>query len=285
MIMVRLPVDPQLIPSVVVGLFVLSVSPVLAQDEAQAKRRLAFMQAAVGSFELESSGSKPKTTLTFASKPVLRYSDPTRGLSQTAPTNVLLDASVWRLGSEGRPTALVTIEIYEAPDGSRVLSYEFLSLSELTYAMKHKTEKIRWDPASSALKLVEMPDAPKPAASAAARLVQMRQLVRRFAAKERINKESIECRLMAQPIDRYKSEAEKISDGAIFAFANGTNPEAGIVFETDGERWRYGTLRLTSAELTITLDGGQVAAYEHFDPRGRTDGPYHNAHYKIKMGK
>jgi hypothetical protein len=275
----------RLVPSVVLALLASLFSSVSAQDEAQAKQRLEFMQAALGSFELESSGSKPKAALTFAPKPLLRYSDPTRGLSPAAPTNVLLDAGVWRLGSEGRPAALVTVEIYEAPDGSRVLSYEFLSLSETTYSMKHKTEKIRWDPAISALKLEELPDAPKPAASAAARLVQIRQLVRRFAAKERINKESIECRLMTQPIDRYKSEAEKIVDGAIFAFANGTNPEAGIVFESDGERWRYGTLRLTSAELSITLDGRQVAAYEHFNPRGRTDGPYHNGSYKIKMGK
>jgi len=270
---------------VVLGLLVLSVSAASAQDEAEAKRRLELMQAAVGSLEPEASGSLPKTALTFSAKPLLRYSDPTRGGIQTVVTNVLLDGGVWRLGTEGRPRALVTVEIYQAPDRSRVLAFEFLSLSETKCSLKHKTEKIRWDPTGSALQLKELPDAPKPAATAPARLVQMRQLVRRFGAKERLNNELIECRLMTQPIDRYKSEAEKIVDGAIFAFANGTNPEVGVVFESDGERWRYGTLRLSASELRITLDGRQVAAYDRFNARGRTDGSYHNASHTIERGK
>jgi hypothetical protein len=255
---------------------------VSAQDETQAKQRLEFMQAAVGSLEPESSGSKPKAALTFSAKPLLRYSDPTRGGINEAATNVLLDAGVWRLGTEGRPIALVTLEIYQAPDASRVLAFEFLSLSETKFSLKHKTEKIRWEPTGSALKLEELLNAPKPASTAAARLAQMRQLARRFAAKERVNKEWIECRLMTQPIDRYQSEAEKIVDGAIFTFANGTNPEVGVVFESNGERWRYGTLRLSAAELSVTLDGRQVAAYDQFNARGRTNGPYHNAAHKIE---
>ena len=96
---------------------------------------------------------------------------------------------------------------------------------------------------------------------------------------------SIECRLLAQPIDRYQSAADKIVDGAIFAYANGTNPELGVVFESDGERWLYGIIRLTAAEASVMLDGRQVAAYEGFNPHGRTDGAYHNASYKMDRGK
>jgi hypothetical protein len=195
---------------------------------------------------------------------------------------VLLDGGVWRLGTEGRPTALVTIEFYQAAGKARVLAFEFLSLSGMKYTLKHKTEALRWEPRGSALQLEELPNAPKPAPTAAARLAQMRQLARRFAARERVNNESIECRLMAQPIDRYQSEADKISDGAIFAFANGTNPEVGVLFESDEERWRYGTLRFSAAELSVTLDGRQVAAHEAFNPRGRIDGSYHNGGYKLE---
>jgi hypothetical protein len=256
-----------------------------AQDEPQAKQRLEFMQAAVGSLEPESSDLRSKAALAVASKPLLRYSDPTRGGIKEYATNVLLDAGIWRLGAEGRPTALVTVEIYQAPDGSRVLAYEFLSMSETKFSLKHKTERIRWDATGSALDWKELPDAPKPAATAAARLTQMRQQVRRFAVTERIKNELIECRLLAQPIDRYQSEAAKIADGAIFAFANGTNPEIGVVFESDGQRWRYAILRLSAAESSVALDDRQVVAYEKFDARGRTDGPYHNASHKIETGK
>jgi hypothetical protein len=244
-----------------------------------------IMQGALSSLEIESSRPLPKAALTWSREPLLRYSDPTRSGAPEARTNVLLDGGVWRLGTRGRPTALVTVEIYQGSDDSQVLAFEFLSLSETKYTLKHRTEKIHWEPASSGLVLAALPDAPVPAATAAARLTQMRKMVRRFAAREYIHKEPIECRLMTQPIDRYQSEAEKIVDGAIFAFANGTNPEVGVVFESDGERWRYGTLRLTAAELSVTLDGRQVASYEEFNARGRTDGPYHNAGYKIKLPK
>jgi hypothetical protein len=283
--MVPLPGGRIWLPScVLLGLAVSSGSFVPAREEPGAEQRLEFMQAAVGSLEPESSELK-KAALAFAPKPLLRYSDPTRGGGTgEAATNVLLDAGLWRLGTEGRPTALVTVEIYQGPDGARVLAFEFLSLSEAAFSLRHKTEKVRWDATGSALELKELPDAPKPAATAAARLPQMRQLARRFGAKERVNNESIECRLLTQPIDRYHS-AEKVVDGAIFAYANGTNPELGVVLECDGERWRYGALRFTAAESSVTLDGRQVAAYNRFNPRGRTDGPYHNAALKIGKGK
>jgi hypothetical protein len=270
-----------LVFQVALGLLVSPAAPAPAQDEAQEKQRLQFMQAAVESLEPESSEFQSKAALAVAAKPLLRYSDPTRGGIKEAATNVLEDAGVWRLGTEGRPTALVTVEIYREPDGSRVLAYEFLSLSETKFSLRHRSRRIRWDATGSALSLRDLPDAPKPAATAAERLVQMRQLARRFAAKERLNNESIDCRLLTQPIDRYQSAADKIADGAIFAYANGTNPEIGIALESDGERWRYGTLRLTAAEASVTLDGRQVASYEHFNPRGRTDGPYQNAAHKI----
>lgn len=285
--MVRLRIRPlRLVAGMVLALVAWYGFPASAQDDAHGKKRLALMQGAVESLEIDSVGTKTEAKLTFAVKPLLRYNDPTRGGSKESATNVLLDASVWRLGTEGRPVALVTIEIYQSPDASRVLAYEFLSLSESKPSLKHKTEKIRWNPNGSALKLEDLPDAPKPAATAAGRLTQMRQLARRFSAKERLDDELIECRLMAQPIDRYRSDVEKISDGAIFALANGTNPEVGIVFESAGQqRWRYGTVRLTAAELSVTLDGRPIAAYERFNARGRTDGAYHNAALKIESGK
>jgi hypothetical protein len=241
------------------------------------------MTAEVSNLEPGPVALRPKAAFRFVLKPLLRYSDPTRGggTANEAETNVLLDAGVWRLGAEGRPTALVTVEIYQAPDASRLVSFEFLSLSETRFSLKHKSRTVRWDPAGSALDLKEMPDAPKPAATAAARLTQMRQLARRFVAKERVNNVSIECRLLTQPIDRYQSAAGKIVDGAIFAHANSTNPELGVVLESDGEHWRYGIIRLTAAQSNVTLDGRQVVAFERFSPRGRSDGPYHCAARRI----
>src|SRR5690242_970660 len=102
--MVPLPVTPgRLTFHVVAWLFLSGVPAVSAQEEPQAKQQLEIMQAALGSLELESSDVKSKSALTFASQPLFRYSDPTRGTNK-AGANVLLDAGVWRLGTEGRPT-------------------------------------------------------------------------------------------------------------------------------------------------------------------------------------
>jgi hypothetical protein len=245
------------------------------------------MKAAISSLEPGPSELRGRAAFTLVSEPLLRYSDPTRGddIRPNAATNVLLDAGVWRLGTEGRPTALVTLEIYQSRDASRFLSFEFLSLSETPFSLRHKSEKVRWDASGSALDWNELADAPRPAPTAAARLVQLRQLARRFAAKEHHMSTWLECRLLTQPIDRYQSPAQKIVDGAIFAYANGTNPELGVVLETDGERWRYGVVRLTGAEAVVTLDGRQVAAFEQFSPRGRTDGPYQWGRHPLPAGK
>jgi hypothetical protein len=268
---------------VVLAVFVASVASASADDEQEAKRRMDYMQAAVKSLELKSSELKPKA-LEVGAKPLLRYSDPTRGKEATV-NNILLDAGVWRLGSEGRPTALVTLEIYQRADGTGVLSYEFLSLTETKFSLKHKTEAVNWDATASGLTLKEFPEAPKPAATAAGRLTQMRQLARRFGAKEYFNDEWTECRLLTQPLDRYHSEAEKITDGAIFTLANGTNPEIGILLETDGARWQYGILRLCGAAAKVTLDDKEIVTYEKFLPRGRRDGPYNIGWHKIEMSK
>src|SRR5438132_886597 len=126
-----------------------------------------------------------------------------------------------------------------------VLAWHVLSASSLP-SQEDARAKPRFEIMQSAVGSLEPESSelkPKPALTAAARLTQMRQWARRFAATERVNDGSIECRLLSQPIDRYQSATEKIVDGAIFAYANGTNPELAVVFESDGERWWYGTLR------------------------------------------
>lgn len=268
---------------VFLALFVLLSSSVSADDDPQAKHRLKLMEKALGKLEPESSELKTKPALTFASKPLLRYSDPTRGVIGTGTSTVLLDGSVWRLGTKGRPTALVTIELYGVSDAPNWLVYEFLTLTKTKFSIKHKEEKIaRWKPTESGLTLKELPEAPKPAATAAARLVQMRQLARRFTMKEKIRgRKEIDCRLLTQPIDRYQSEVDKIVDGTIFVHVNSTNPEMGIVIETDGNRWVYGTLRLAGAELTVALDGREVATY-----KAAISGSYrYGAHGIVDTGK
>jgi hypothetical protein len=252
-------------------------------DDALRKKRLQLMEQTIADFEISSTEITSRPALTFSAKPLLRYSDPTRGLTES---NVLLDASVWRLGATGRPTALVTLEIYRSTTETGELAYEFLSLVDAKFSLVRKSaETVVWDATGSALKLRDLPGAPEPAKVASARLAQMRQLARRFAVRETLQGEQIPCRLLPQPIDRYESIGDNIVDGAIFAFANGTNPETGLVLECGNTGWSYGFVRLSSAEAKMELDGREVATYPFFGEYGRRDGSYTSRTHPIPLTK
>jgi len=253
-----------------------------ADDDLQSKQRLQLMEQEVAQFAATSSQIASPQALRFTAKPLLRYSDPTRGLTAA---NVLMDATVWRSGEQGRPTGLVTLEIYRSNATQGILSFEFLSLSREPFTLQHRREsRIHWEATESALSLSPLPDAPQPAASASARLLQLRQFSKRFAVSERLmNGEPVECRLLTQPIDRYQSPDQQIVDGAIFAFANGTNPEVGVVFECDSAQWAYGLVRLSAAETTVLLDGHQVAKFPIVNSFQSTKGSYVSNNHTVQL--
>ena len=83
----------------------------LADDDLQSQQRLQMMEQEFAQYAIDPPPAALPQAFQFVSKPLLRYSDPTRG---TTAANVLIDATVWRLGEQGRPTALITLEIYRA---------------------------------------------------------------------------------------------------------------------------------------------------------------------------
>lgn len=222
-----------------------------AAREKQAKQRLELMQQAIDECKASSDDITSAAALKFGKKPLLRYNDPTRGLGDT--TKGLLDAGVWRLGESGRPLALVTLEIYRVEGASAVLCHEMLSLTSKRISLP--LPKVpAWTPSGTEFKIAPLPNAPVPAETLRGRLTQMRQFAQKFSVQETLDGNEIECRLLAQPIDRYAEDKAGIQDGAIFVFANGTNPEVGLIFETNGKDWNYGLFRLSSAAIQAKLD-------------------------------
>lgn len=240
---------------------VVGESRIIAGDEDQegqpakenrAKQRLELMKSLITEIEVAAPETDAEVTAKFAARPLLRYNDQSRALYRTRH---LLDATVWRLGEAGRPMALVTLELYPLEQGKGQVSYEFLSLSPAAITMLLPTGK-KWSARASELKMSPVADAALPADSPAARLAQMRQLARRFSVHEDLQGEKVECRLLSQPIDRYSDAADDaIRDGAIFVFANGTNPEAGLILECSERDWAYGLFRLSSAAVFAEIDG------------------------------
>jgi hypothetical protein len=225
--------------------------PSTAEKE-RSQRQLRLMKQAIAEFKVEPE-------MKFASDPILRYSDPVREL---------LDASVWRLGEEGRPKAIVTVELYRRPNNVGLLTYEFTLVADERISLRstrtlESSRQLAWAPPVSKPEFKTIADAPTPAEARPRRLVQMKELIRRFKVVEFFNMMQAECRLMPQPIDRYDDKDAKIVDGAVFAFAHGTNPEIAVSLETDGKGWRYHVIRLTSAGAKVDLDGQTVYEADH----------------------
>lgn len=98
-------------------------------------------------------------------------------------------------------------------------------------------------------------DAPIPAATAAGRLAQMRRLSEQFSIRmEPMDEQPTQLRLLPQPIYRYEDNAAGVVDGAVFSFAEGTDPEALLMLEAvrkpNAEAyWQYSLAKMTSRPI------------------------------------
>ncbi len=194
--------------------------------------------------------------------PVFRYSDELRRIQ---------DATVWVWTHEGHPVSVIKVEHYEPGRLAREWLYCFSSLStELVVA--------EWDPAPTfrarqpGVIWKSLPD--KPANSRTARLIQMRDMARRFAPEltQTPGKEDrYQMRLLSRPLYRYEETMSGQQDGALFGFTGtGTNPDLLLVLDlTEADGWRFSFTRMTTEGLTVRLDGETVWDVPHVSGAGR----------------
>lgn len=193
------------------------------------------------------SGESRAVKAKLHEEPLLRWSNPTAG-------SVHGEVFLWTIDS--RPVAIASIYRWYHPFKD--------STAELVSVTQHgieatEGERTRWNTKNSGIHFSEMADAPAPADTAGGRLIQLRSLARRFRA-ELIDTRSgdevgRELRLLNQPAHRYACPDQKVLDGALFAFVEGTDPEAWIVLEaaeTDaGPKWRFALARMNRDALQI----------------------------------
>jgi hypothetical protein len=199
------------------------------------------------------SGKSRTAEARLHDEPLLRWSNPTAG-------SVYGEVFLWTLAD--RPVAIASIYRWYHPFKD--------STAELVSVSEHGIEAsegrtTRWDTKLPGIRFSDLPDAPRPAATASGRLVQMRSLARRFSAElvdtrggEQIGRE---LRLLNQPAHRYASPEQNVLDGGLFAFVEGTDPEAWIVLEATaadaGPKWRYALVRMNRDALQIK-DGDRI---------------------------
>jgi hypothetical protein len=230
----------------------------------QRVQQLENMKRVALMIDLLADGQKNDSVVKLQEKPVLRYRDDTRKGQES---------SLWIWSSGGRPSAILAIEFYaNYPEGKGAnWLYEIASLSAAKIGAKTKTG-LNWTAKKPGLELQTIKDAKPPAATAPQRLSQMRNLRGRFSAHESaVIEGSLELRPMPSPLFRYADAEASVMDGAIFAFANGTNPEVLLVLEAHkmngGEpEWRYGLVQMTGGAVNVKLDGTEVWQRGEADP-------------------
>ncbi len=175
---------------------------------------------------------------------VLRWANVTRGS---------VDGATYIWTADGRPMATVCVYPFAGQ-----LCDNFQSLAEGPVTASVDGRPV-WRCEKPGLEYRPIADAPAPEESAAGRLRQMKSLAARFSTKlmgwnsDDSDRESL--RMLPRPVYRFANK--QATDGAVFAFVQGTDPEAFLLIEArpdaskEGRNvsWHFAMARRTSGWL------------------------------------
>jgi hypothetical protein len=190
--------------------------------------------------------------LELSPQPLLHWANPARNGE---------DGAVFVWLKDGRPEVIGSVFEYPAR-GAVVRKHAFHSLSSQPLVAEFAGAEI-WSPKAAGVKFAPVDGADAPAETPRRRLSQMRDLARQFSLELIDLRESkSELRLMTQPLVRYEPKAGPTQDGAIFAFAIGTDPEALLLLESrrSGEafRWEFAFARFHFVTISAQHNGKDV---------------------------
>ena len=185
--------------------------------------------------------AKSDTRLDLKTEPILRWTNPVRNGD---------DGMVFLWLKEARPQAVVCVyRVFER--GRWLESHEFKSLSPDPLTATRRQDTI-WATRAAGLTWKPIPGAPPPASTPADRLRQLRAQAREFRLSIDVDKKKDELRLLPHPVYR----SERNTDGAVFAYAMATDPEAWLLIEErrdqDKPAWYYAFARMTSHPMVAT---------------------------------
>lgn len=237
--------------------------------------------------------SAPKKPLDVKPEPVFEWSNPPRNGGQQGVLFLWL--------RDGRPAAVGCIfsspeSVLKSPGAHRI-EHEFHALDPEKLVVTRDALN-QWKPQEGVARQ-ELPDAPAPADTPAARKLQMGRLAAEFTGYtiDAARKERYELRVLPTPLYRYPTakaepvpkapdEATKptgVIDGALFAMVSeaGTDPEVLLLIEAREEkgkvRWEYAVGKFSDCEIHVSLKGKDGKANEVFSSIPSEENPYrHN---------
>ncbi len=215
-----------------------------------AAKQIAEFRRDFDKYVIETDDGQP---LKLRQEPVLFWSNPIRNSGQSG--------AVFAWMKDGRPEVVASRFTYRVGDDLRC-KHEFHSLSDRPLKAEFDGT-LAWAPEAAGVTLRPVPDAPKPVANERLRLVQMSGLARRFSASITVEGQPPEqLRLVPRPLLRYGSATGPTTDGALFSWSLGTDPEAMLLLEVRngaaGPRWEYAFARFHYAGLDARLGDESV---------------------------
>jgi hypothetical protein len=205
-------------------------------DEAREAIELAREEVAKYTLYLDNDRN---AKLRLRPEPILRWTNHLR-------RRFYSDVFIWT--HDGRPEAVATItNCYHGEYHAMETEAHSLSLTKFTAT---REDLPMWNPTDAGIELVRVPDAPAVANTPAQRLQQMRRIARQFSAISLRGPESFQLRLLSQPVYRYASTDPEVTDGAMFAFVKGTDPDIFLLIEArrtaEKTAWQYALARFNS---------------------------------------
>jgi hypothetical protein len=255
---------------------ILSLLLVLAgadPDDGLAKKMLPIYvkEASEYSIAVETA---PKKELELTKEPVFDWSNPVRGGLQQGVVFLWL--------RDGRPAALGSI--FSQPDAKlpgRKVFHEFHALDPEKLLVTRPGALNEWKP-QAGLERKELPDAGVPAATAAARLVQMKRLAQEFTGHEEDEEgKRWDLRILPAPLYRYPTAKTGVVDGALFTLVSnaGTDPEVLLLIEAREEggklRWEYACGRFSDRDLHVLRKEKEIWSSIRSDTNTRRHDPLH----------
>lgn len=223
------------------------------QSDADVAERLDSMRRRAKSLTCRIGDGDDTTPTELVDAPILHYSD---------PGGITTDGTIWAWGTVGRPVALASI-FYERQATGDKWSCELLSLHDGPLSVAAGAGW-KWHPPRGEIQMQSLPNEPDASDQARRRSRQMKEIARRFEVSETFSAERTDqLRLMVRALHEYSDPDRGLLAGALYAYANGTNPEALVIIEcrrpAKGEAsWKYGFARLGAAQVQASLNGAQV---------------------------
>jgi len=247
--------------AIALGIFVSKSGAEDAEDqpeEARRARQLQKMKLSAAQYKLFPADDRERP-FKFVEAPVLRWANPVGGAK---------DGTVFVWTDRGRPQAVLQLFTYDDDH----FSHEWQSLADRPLTAERAGAAV-WTPAEPALQFQELKDVDVPAATAGGRLRQMKSLAAKFSSTFTGFAQSptpVELRLLTQPLYRYEPGADsKLVDGALFAFAQGTDPQMLLALEarTDGTtpRWEFAFARMASGSVVGRYGQKEVYSVPKYD--------------------